>query len=80
MSRGLTRDEEIKMIIGRVINISDICTLIIQWVNKIERKETLDYHNELWERIAGSYFKSISERYPTYSYICSILFEMPNIL
>ena len=86
MKIGLTRNEEIKMILGRVINISDICTLIIHWMNKIEKKETLDYHNELWERIAGSYFKSIEKRYPTYSYVmnssreCKIIAFPDNIL
>ena len=86
MRIGLTRNEEIKMILGRVISLSEICILIIKMMNKIEKKETLDYHDELWERISGSYFKSIEKRYPTYSYVmnssrdCKIIALPDNIL
>ena len=71
MEIGLNREEEIKMILKRIILIYDpnIYTLILKWMKCLEKADAYNYHNQLWERIAGSYFKSIEKRYPTYSYV-----------
>ena len=88
MEIGLNREEEIKMILKRIILIYDpnIYTLILKWMKCLEKADAYNYHNQLWERIAGSYFKSIEKRYPTYSYVmnaskeCKIIAFPDNIL
>jgi len=69
MELSLFKDELTYMYLFRVIGLSDICRIIIRIKNKSEAKETIDYHINLWENVAGSYFKSIENRYPTYSYV-----------
>ena len=68
MEISLFKDEIIHMYLSRLIHIPEICQLIIHKKNELEKKDTIKYYINLWETIGGSYFKSIENRYPTYSY------------
>ena len=63
MEIALTNDEEIIMILSRLISISDIIFKIIQWKHKLEDKDTLNYHIERWVTISSKYFRSFEKDY-----------------
>ena len=53
------RDIQIYLLLSVKINEPNIINKIITNVKKEEDKDILDYHNELWEKIACGYFNSI---------------------
>ena len=53
MEVGLTNNEEILMNLLSIIPILPICKGIIDLKDKIERKETLNYHVERWVTISS---------------------------
>ena len=59
--RPLSSNEEIKMILSRLIDESSVCNKIIKYKNKIEENESREYHLRMWECIAGAYFKGIDK-------------------
>ena len=68
------KDIYIFLLLSTKINEPNIINKIINKTKEIEDKETLQYHTERWETIAGSYFKC-TERSPftgsriIYSYV-----------
>ena len=69
-----SRDLQIYMVVSKFIGEPSITLKILNTVKEIEKKETLDYHFERWETVAGSFFHSV-ERSPftgdpaPYSYV-----------
>lgn len=59
--RPLSSNEEIKMILSRLIDESCVCNKIIKYKMEIEEKESRDYHLRMWNLIAGAYFKGIDK-------------------
>lgn len=53
---SLNNDENINMILSRVIPIPEIRKDIINKKKELESEETLDYYNERWNNIIGYYF------------------------
>ena len=56
MMYSLKKEQLISLYLSRVIPISEIRYLIINRKNKMETEETLDYHKERWDNIAGSHY------------------------
>ena len=72
--RNSIKDVYIYLLLSTKVNEPNIINKIINNAKEIEDKETLQYHTERWETIAGSYFKC-TERSPftgsriIYSYV-----------
>tara|TARA_B100000214_G_scaffold324891_1_gene262123 strand:- start:1451 stop:1918 length:468 start_codon:yes stop_codon:yes gene_type:complete len=68
------KDIDIYLLLSTKINEPNIINKIINYSKKMEDNETLQYHSERWETIAGKYFKC-SDQSPytgsriTYSYV-----------
>lgn len=65
----LKKDETIKLYLNKFISINEICNYIIKLKNDIEEKETLDYHLERWENIAGEHYITRDTHTGKFSYI-----------
>ena len=55
MDYALTNDENIFGILRQFINEPMICKFIIKYKKFLEDNETLEYHFDRWENIAGSH-------------------------
>jgi len=55
--KNSNKDIHIYLLLSTKINEPNIINKIISDTKKKENKESLDYHFERWETIAGSYFK-----------------------
>ena len=55
MEYALTNDENIFGILRKFINEPMICKFIIKYKKFLEDNETLEYHFDRWENIAGSH-------------------------
>jgi hypothetical protein len=86
--KNSVKDVYIYLLLSTKINEPNIITKIINDSKKMEDIETLEYHYERWETIAGSYFKCI-ERSPFtgdrnyYSYVLNsekYIYEKDRIL
>jgi uncharacterized lipoprotein YehR (DUF1307 family) len=56
MDYSLKKDKLISLYLSRLIPINEIRYKIINRKNKMETEETLDYHRERWDNIAGSHY------------------------
>ena len=56
MSLSLKKDDLISLYLSRVIPICELREKIIIDKNKLEDKETLAYHTDRWDTIAGSHY------------------------
>ena len=75
------KDITIFLLLNQKIKINEISWKILFLKNKIEKKEVNEYYDELFENIAGKYFKCLENKYPTYSYIldsCKIVAKRDN--
>ena len=61
--KNSNKDVYIYLLLSTKIYEPNIINKIINKTKEIEDKETLQYHTERWETIAGSYFKC-TERLP----------------
>ena len=62
MEVGLTNNEEILMNLLSIIPILPICKGIIDLKDKIERKDTLNYHVERWVTISSFKIKMFANK------------------
>lgn len=63
---------KIKKILINYYDNTDIAEYIVKTLERIEeteRTETLEYHIDRWNNIAGSYFEVISNNYNKFSYV-----------
>ena len=75
------KDITIFLLLNQKIKINEISWKILSLKNKIEEREVSEYYDELFENIAGKYFKCLENKYPTYSYIldgCKIVAKRDN--
>jgi len=56
MSLSLKKDDLISLYLSRVIPVFELREKIIIDKNKLEDKETLAYHTDRWDTIAGSHY------------------------
>lgn len=66
------KKRKIKKILENYYDNIDIAEYIVKTLEKIEeieKKETLEYHIDRWENIAGSYFEVINNNYNKFSYV-----------
>ena len=66
---SLNNDENINMMLSRIIPISEIRKDIIKKKKELEREDILDYYNERWENIIGYYFVTRDTKVGKFSYI-----------
>jgi len=66
---SLNNDENINMILSRIIPISEIRKDIILMKKKLEKEEILEYCNERWNNIIGYYFISRDTKVGKFSHI-----------
>ena len=67
----LTKDESTLLILKELLHHNtDVCKLIIHKKNTIEMKETMEYHYDRWENIAGSHYRLRDTDQDKYSLIC----------
>ena len=74
------KDITIFLLLNQKIKINEISWKILSLKNKIEESK-YEYYDELFENIAGKYFKCLENKYPTYSYIldsCKIVAKRHN--
>ena len=69
MEYSLNRDEEIRLYLKVFIPIPEICSKIIKLKNSKECEETLKYHVERWETIAGEHYYTRDSHSDKFSYI-----------
>ena len=69
MEYSLKNDEKIRLYLKVFIPIPEICNKIIKLKNDSEYKETLKYHNDIWETIAGEHYFTRDNHYGKFSYI-----------
>ncbi len=69
MEIALNRDECIRLYLKVFIPIPEICNKIIKIKNDSENKETLKYHIDRWESIAGEHYYTRDTHYGKFSYI-----------
>lgn len=69
MEYSLKRDEKIRLYLKEFIPIPEICNKIIKIKNKEEGEETLKYHIDRWESIAGEHHFTRDTHYGKFSYI-----------
>ena len=60
MKEPLKKDHLISLYLSRVCPINEIRYKIIKMALKKENEETLEYHTDRWENIAGSYYMIIN--------------------
>ena len=66
----LNKDESTLLILKEVLHHNtDVCKLIIHMKNTAEMKETMEYHYDRWENIAGSHYRLHDTHYGKFSYI-----------
>ena len=69
MEYSLKRDEQVKLYLISLLPISEICDEIIVMKNNMEQEETLEYHKNRWNRIAGEHYYTRDNHYKNFSYI-----------
>lgn len=69
MEYSLENDEKIRLYLKVFIPIPEICNKIILLKNDSERKETLKYHIDRWETIAGEHYYTKDNHTGKYSYV-----------
>ena len=69
MEYSLRRDEYIQLYLKVFIPIPEICDKIIKIKNDSENKDTLKYHIDRWESIAGEHYYTRDTHYGKFSYI-----------
>lgn len=69
MEVALKRDEIIKLYLRTLIPINEICNKIIKIKNEEEERETLEYHMDRWETIAGEHYLTRDNHYGKFSYV-----------
>ena len=69
MEYSLKNDEYIRLYLKVFIPIPEICNKIIKLKNDSEYKETLKYHNDIWETIAGEHYFTRDNHHNKFSYI-----------
>ena len=69
MEYALTNDEQIFGILQLKITIPQLSKYILNLKKEMEEKETLEYHMNRWENIAGNYFKVQGSHFNKFSYI-----------
>ena len=69
MEYSLNRDEKIRLHLKEFIPIPEICNKIIKIKNDMENEETLKYHIDRWESIAGEHHFTRDTHYGKFSYI-----------
>jgi len=57
MDYPLKSDQLIYLYLSIFLPIDEICYKIIDYKNRLERKDTLDYHMDRWNNIAGSHYR-----------------------
>lgn len=70
--RQIYKKKKIEKILINYYGNIDIAISIIKYledIKEIERKETLKYHIDRWDNIAGSYFLLTNSKYKRFSYI-----------
>ena len=86
--KNSNKDVYIYLLLSTKIYEPNIINKIINKTKEIEDKETLQYHTEMWETIAGSYFKCTEQSPLTgsrniYSYVLNgeeYIYERDHIL
>ena len=69
MEISLKNDERIRLYLKELIPIPEIYNKIIKLKNDSEREETLKYHMNKWESIAGEHYYTRDTHYSKFSYI-----------
>lgn len=69
MEIALKRDEIIRLYLKVFIPINEICNEIIKIKNEEEKRETLEYHMNRWETIAGEYYYTRDNHTGKFSYV-----------
>lgn len=69
MEYSLNRDEKIRLYLKEFIPIPEICNKIIKMKNSKECEDTLKYHIDRWESIAGEHHFTRDTHYGKFSYI-----------
>ena len=69
MKDSLKKDKLISLFLSRVIPIDEIRYKIIKIKNEKENQETLEYHTDRWENIAGSYYMIRDSHMNKFSYV-----------
>ncbi len=69
MNYILTNNQEILLILNRLNSVQEINEYIIFLKNKIEKKETLQYHIHLYENISLKFNECLKTKYPIYSWV-----------
>jgi len=69
MEIALKRDEIIRLYLKVFIPINEICNEIIKIKNEEEKRETLEYHMNRWETIAGEYYYTRDNHIGKFSYV-----------
>jgi len=69
MEIALKRDEIIRLYLKAFIPINEICNEIIKIKNEEEKRETLEYHMNRWETIAGEYYYTRDNHTGKFSYV-----------
>lgn len=69
MEYSLKKDEMIRLYLKVYIPIPEICNKIIKIKNESENKETLKYHMDRWDSIAGEHYYTRDNHYGKFSYI-----------
>ena len=71
------KDKEIYNILCNIFDNTDVSKIILDIKNIIEKKETLNYHINRWNKISGHFYKVRDTNYNKYSYILHS-FHKPN--
>ena len=69
MEYSLKNDEKIRLYLKEFIPIPEICNKIIKIKNSKESEDTLKYHIDRWESIAGEHHFTRDTHYGKFSYI-----------
>ena len=69
MEYSLKNDEKIRLYLKEFIPIPEICNKIIKMKNGKESEDTLKYHIDRWESIAGEHHFTRDTHYGKFSYI-----------
>ena len=69
MEFALKNDERIRLYLKELIPIPEICNKIIKLKNSKEYEDSLDYHMNRWESIAGEHYYTRDTHYGKFSYI-----------
>lgn len=69
MEISLTKDETIYLYLRSLLPIPELCNTIIRLKNDSEDKDTLDYHKERYETIAGEHYYTRDNHFDKFSYV-----------